>query len=243
MGIYTIFRRELTSYFLTPLAYIFIVIFLAMAGTFTFFVGNFFGRGQADLQPFFQFHPWLYLFLIPAITMRLWAEERKTGSIELLLTLPISMTAAVLGKFFAAWCFTGIALALTFPMWITANVLGYPDNGAILAGYAGSFLMAGSFLAVGSAISPLTKNQVIAFVVTSVVCFIFTVGGTGVVLNFFTGWAPTLVVDTVSQMSFMTHFNAISRGVIDARDMVYFASVISFFLFANVILVDLKKAG
>ncbi len=243
MGIYTIFRRELTSYFLTPLAYIFIVIFLAMAGTFTFFVGNFFGRGQADLQPFFQFHPWLYLFLIPAITMRLWAEERKTGSIELLLTLPISMTDAVLGKFLAAWCFTGIALALTFPMWITANVLGSPDNGAILAGYAGSFLMAGSFLAVGSAISPLTKNQVIAFVVTSVVCFIFTVGGTGVVLNFFTGWAPTLVVDTVSQMSFMTHFNAISRGVIDARDMVYFASVISFFLFANVILVDLKKAG
>ena len=243
MGIYTIFRRELTSYFLTPLAYIFIVIFLAMAGTFTYFVGNFFGRGQADLQPFFQFHPWLYLFLIPAITMRLWAEERKTGSIELLLTLPISMTDAVLGKFLAAWCFTGIALALTFPMWITVNVLGYPDNGAILAAYGGSFLMAGSFLAVGSAISPLTKNQVIAFVLTSVVCFIFTVGGTGVVLNFFSGWAPTLVVDTVAQMSFMTHFNAISRGVIDARDMVYFASVIGFFLFANVILVDLKKAG
>jgi ABC-2 type transport system permease protein len=243
MGIYTIFRRELTSYFLTPLAYIFIVIFLAMAGTFTFFVGNFFGRGQADLQPFFQFHPWLYLFLIPAITMRLWAEERKTGSIELLLTLPISMTDAVLGKFLAAWCFTGIALLLTFPMWITVNVLGNPDNGAILAGYAGSFLMAGSFLAVGAAISPLTKNQVIAFVVTSVVCFVFTVGGTGVVLNFFTGWAPTLVVDTVAQMSFMTHFNAISRGVIDARDMVYFASVIGFFLFANVLFVDLKKAG
>jgi ABC-2 type transport system permease protein len=214
-----------------------------MAGTFTFFVGNFFGRGQADLQPFFQFHPWLYLFLIPAITMRLWAEERKTGSIELLLTLPISMTDAVLGKFLAAWCFTGIALLLTFPMWITVNVLGNPDNGAILAGYAGSFLMAGSFLAVGAAISPLTKNQVIAFVVTSVVCFVFTVGGTGVVLNFFTGWAPTLVVDTVAQMSFMTHFNAISRGVIDARDMVYFASVIGFFLFANVLFVDLKKAG
>lgn len=243
MGIYTIFRRELTSYFLTPLAYIFIVIFLAMAGTFTFFVGSFFTRGQADLQPFFQFHPWLYLFLIPAITMRLWAEERKTGSIELLLTLPISITAAVLGKFLAAWCFTGIALALTFPMWITVNVLGNPDNGAILAGYAGSFLMAGSFLAVGAAISPLSKNQVIAFVVTSVVCFIFTVGGTGVVLNFFSGWAPTLLVDTISQMSFMTHFNAISRGVIDARDMVYFASVIGFFLFANAILVDLKKAG
>jgi ABC-2 type transport system permease protein len=243
MGIYTIFRRELTSYFLTPLAYIFIVIFLAMAGTFTFFVGSFFSRGQADLQPFFQFHPWLYLFLIPAITMRLWAEERKTGSIELLLTLPISITAAVLGKFLAAWCFTGIALALTFPMWITVNVLGNPDNGAILAGYAGSFLMAGSFLAVGAAISPLSKNQVIAFVVTSVVCFIFTVGGTGVVLNFFSGWAPTLLVDTISQMSFMTHFNAISRGVIDARDMVYFASVIGFFLFANAILVDLKKAG
>ena len=243
MGIYTIFRRELTSYFLTPLAYIFIVIFLAMAGTFTFFVGNFFGRGQADLQPFFQFHPWLYLFLIPAITMRLWAEERKTGSIELLLTLPISMTDAVLGKFLAAWCFTGIALALTFPMWITANVLGYPDNGAILAGYAGSFLMAGSFLAVGSAISPLTKNQVIAFVVTAAVAFLFTVSGTAVVLNFFAGWAPDWFTEAIRSFSFLTHFNAMNRGVIDVRDAFFFSSLIALFLFANAIVVDIKKAG
>ena len=243
MGIYTIFRRELTSYFLTPLAYIFIVIFLAMAGTFTFFVGNFFGRGQADLQPFFQFHPWLYLFLIPAITMRLWAEERKTGSIELLLTLPISMTDAVLGKFLAAWCFTGIALALTFPMWITANVLGYPDNGAILAGYAGSFLMAGSFLAVGAAISPLTKNQVIAFVVTAAVAFLFTVSGTAVVLNFFAGWAPDWFTEAIRSFSFLTHFNAMNRGVIDVRDAFFFSSLIALFLFANAIVVDIKKAG
>lgn len=242
-NVIAIARRELLSYFSTPLAFVFIVIFLALTGAFAFYLGDFFGSGQASLEGFFAYHPWLYLLLIPAISMRLWAEERKTGSIELLLTLPISMTDAVLGKFLAAWCFTGIALALTFPMWITVNILGYPDNGAIVAGYAGSFLMAGSFLAVGAAISPLTKNQVIAFVVTSVVCFVFTVGGTGVVLNFFTGWAPTLVVDTVAQMSFMTHFNAISRGVIDARDMVYFASVIGFFLFANVIFVDLKKAG
>jgi ABC-2 type transport system permease protein len=239
----TIFRRELASYFITPLAYVFIVIFLTLAGTLTFFVGNFFGRGQADLQAFFNFHPWLYLFLIPAITMRLWAEERKTGSIELLLTLPVSMTEAVLGKFLAAWCFTAIAVALTFPIWITVNILGSPDNGAILAGYAGSLLMAGSYLALGAAISPISKNQVIAFVVTLAACFLFTVSGSGLVLNFFSGWAPTLVVDVVAGFSFMTHFNAIARGVIDVRDLIYFVSAIAFFLFANVVLVEWKKAG
>src|SRR5271154_6984977 len=165
-NVLTIFRREFVSYFTTPLAYVFIVIFLAMAGMLTFFVGNFFDRGQADLQPFFTFHPWLYLVLIPALAMRLWAEERKSGTIELLLTLPISMTEAVVGKFLASWIFSGIALALTFPFWITVNYLGHPDNGVILASYIASFLMAGAFLAVGSAISALTKNQVIAFVVT-----------------------------------------------------------------------------
>jgi ABC-2 type transport system permease protein len=240
---FAIFRRELTGYFITPLAYIFIVIFLATAGTLTFFIGNFFGRGQADLEPFFGFHPWLYLILIPAITMRLWAEERKTGTVELLLTLPVSLTQAVLGKFLAAWVFAGIALALTFPMWVTVNVLGSPDNGTILAAYAGSWLMAGAFLAIGAAISPLTKNQVIAFVLTTTVCFIFTVSGSGLVLNFFSGWAPTLVVDTIAALSFITNFNAIARGVIDLHNLIYFISIIAFFLFANVQLVDLKKAG
>src|SRR5580700_3098091 len=160
---FAIFRRELSGYFATPLAYVFIVIFLVLAGALTFFLGNFFDRGQDDLVAFFSFHPWLYLVFIPALSMRLWAEERKSGTIELFLTLPISMSAAVLGKFLAAWAFAGIALALTFPFWITVNYLGSPDNGVILASYVGSFLLAGGYLAIGACISAATNNQVIAF--------------------------------------------------------------------------------
>src|SRR5210317_1361916 len=160
-AVMTIARRELSGYFATPLAYVFIVIFLTLAGAFTFYLGNFFARGQADLQPFFAFHPWLYLFLIPALAMRLWAEERKGGTIELLLTMPITMPQAVLGKFLAAWAFTGIALSLTLPVWITVNYLGQPDNGIIVAGYIGSMLMAGAFLSIGSCVSAVTRNQVI----------------------------------------------------------------------------------
>jgi ABC-2 type transport system permease protein len=237
-----IFRRELLSYFATPLAYVFIVIFLVMAGAFAFFLGNFFERGQADLQPFFNFHPWLYLVLIPALAMRLWAEERKSGTIELFLTLPISMTQAVLGKFLAAWAFAGIALALTFPFWITVNYLGNPDNGVILASYIASWLMAGAFLAIGSALSALTKNQVIAFVVTATVCFLFTVSGSPLVLGFLTAWAPNGLVRAVASFSFLSHFNAILRGVIDSRDAVFFLSVMVAFLFANAVIVELKKA-
>jgi ABC-2 type transport system permease protein len=238
----TIFRRELASYFATPLAYVFIVIFLVMAGVLAFFVGNFFDRGQADLQPFFTFHPWLYLVLIPALAMRLWAEERRSGTIELFLTLPISMGAAVLGKFLASWVFAGIALALTFPFWITVNVLGQPDNGVILASYIGSFLMAGAFLSIGAALSALTKSQVIAFVITAAVCFLFTVSGSSVVLGFLDGWAPQAVLHGVASFSFLDHFNAIIRGVIDLRDAVFFISVIALFLFANAVIIDLKKA-
>jgi ABC-2 type transport system permease protein len=238
----TIFRRELASYFATPLAYIFIVIFLVMAGILTFFVGNFFERGQADLQAFFTFHPWLYLVLIPALSMRLWAEERKSGTIELFLTLPVSMMSAVLGKFLAAWAFAGIALALTFPFWITVNYLGNPDNGVILASYVGSFLMAGAFLAIGACLSALTKNQVIAFVITAAASFLFTVSGSPIVLGLFQSWAPEALLSTISSFSFLTHFTAITRGVIDARDAVYFLSVIGAFLLANAVLVDLKKA-
>jgi ABC-2 type transport system permease protein len=238
-----IFRRELASYFATPLAYIFIVIFLVMAGALAFFVGNFFERGQADLQAFFTFHPWLYLVLIPALSMRLWAEERKSGTVELFLTLPISMLQAVLGKFLAAWAFAGIALALTFPFWITVNYLGSPDNGVILASYIGSFLMAGAFLAVGACLSAVTKNQVIAFVITAAASFLFIVSGSPIVLSLFQGWAPDSVLSTVASFSFLTHFTAITRGVIDARDAVYFLSVIGTFLLANAVLVDLKKAN
>lgn len=240
-NIWAIFKRELRGYFVTPLAYVFIVIFLFLTGIFTFYMGGFFQRGQADLQSFFTFHPWLYLFLIPAISMRLWAEERKQGTIELLLTLPISMSQAVTGKFLSAWAFTGIALALTFPMWVTVNYLGNPDNGVIVASYFGSFIMAGAYLAIGICISAMTKNQVIAFVITVVVCLLFVLAGYPVVLNFFQGWAPDYLVETVSSFSFLTHFNSITKGVIDIRDFIYFVSLIGCWLFASALIVDMKK--
>jgi ABC-2 type transport system permease protein len=241
-NVLAIFRRELAGYFTTPLAYVFIVIFLVMAGVLTFFVGNFFERGQADLQPFFAFHPWLYLVLIPALSMRLWAEERKSGTIELFLTLPIRMIEAVLGKFLAAWSFAGIALLLTFPFWLTVNYLGRPDNGVILASYLGSWLMAGALLAVGACVSATTKNQIIAFVVTAALAFVFTVAGTPVVIGMLQGWAPEWLIAAVAQSSLVDHFDAITRGVIDLRDLVYFLSVMIAFLCANAILIDLEKA-
>jgi ABC-2 type transport system permease protein len=236
-------RRELSGYFSTPVAYVFIVVFLFTAGIFTFYLGQFFERGQADLKAFFLFHPWLYLFFMPAIAMRLGAEERKAGTIELLLTLPIPLWAAVAGKFLAAWVFAGIALALTFPLWLTVNWLGNPDNGVIFAGYIGSLLMAGAYLAIGSCLSAITKNQVIAFVLSVLVCFIFTVSGAPMVLNFFEGWAPSLIVDTIASFSFLAHFNAITEGVIDVRDLVFFLSLIAVWLYATAVVVDFKKAG
>lgn len=235
-------RRELAGYFATPVAYVFIVIFLLAIGAFTFYFGQFFLTGQAELSVFFGFHPWVYLFLLPAISMRLWAEESRAGTIELLMTLPVPVMAAVLGKFLAAWIFAGIALALTFPMWITVNFLGSPDNGVIFASYLGSWLMAGAYLAIGSAVSSMTSNQVIAFVVSVVVCFMFTIAGHTMVLDFFQGWAPTLLVSTISSFSFLTHFNAIMNGVIDLRDIVYFASLIGLCLFINAVVIDLKRA-
>lgn len=239
---WSIFKRELGGYFITPVAYVFIVIFLFLTGIFTFYLGGFFERAQADLTSFFVFHPWLYLFLIPAVSMRLWSEERKTGTIELLLTLPLNTVDAVIGKFMAAWAFTGIALVLTFPIWITVNYLGSPDNGVIVASYIGSFLMAGGFLSIGAFISAITKNQVIAFVISVVACLLFVLAGYPVVLEFFQGWAPSQVVDAISNMSFLTNFNSVTRGVIDVRSIVYFVSLIAAFLFANVVMVDLKKA-
>ena len=241
--IWPIFKREFAAYFATPLAYVFIVIFLLAMGTFTFYVGRFYDNNIADLSVFFSYQPWLYLFLVPAIAMRLWAEERRTGTMELLLTLPVPLWAAVVGKYLAAWAFLIVALALTFPIWLTVNYLGDPDNGVILASYAGSILMAGAYLAIGACISATTNNQVIAFVITVAVCFLFCVSGAPLVLDFFRAWAPLALVNAVSSFSFLTHFTAISAGVIDLRDLIFFLSLIALFLAANVVVVDLKKTG
>ncbi|MCE7901780.1 MAG: ABC transporter permease [Gammaproteobacteria bacterium PRO9] len=241
-AIRTIAGRELRSYFATPLAYVFIVIFLALAGLFTFYLGGFYERGQADLEPFFNYHPWLYLFLVPAIAMRLWAEERKSGSIELLMTLPVTPWQAVLGKYLAAWLFILVALVLTFPIWITVNYLGDPDNGVILATYLGSLLMAGAFLAIGSCISAANRNQVVAFIITVVICFLFMLAGFPLVMNFFSGWLPGRLLDAVASLSFLTHYAAISKGMLDIRDVLYFVLVIAVWLGATTIVLDLKKA-
>jgi ABC-2 type transport system permease protein len=238
-----IFKRELYAYFSTPLAYVFIVIFLVMNGIFTFDLGGFFIRGQADLQPFFSFHPWLYLFMIPALAMGLWADERKSGTIELLMTLPIRLRDAVLGKFLAAWVLSGIALLLTFPIWITVNYLGSPDNGVILAAYIGSWLMAGGFLAIGSCMSALTRNAVIAFILTVTICFVFVSSGSPIVLNAFSGWAPQILLDAIATLSFLTHFDAINKGVLDIRDLLFFAAVITAWLLASAIVIEIKKAN
>ncbi len=241
-SIAAIFKRELRSYFSTPLAYVFIVIFLMMSAVFTFSFGSFYERGQADLMPFFSFHPWLYLFLVPALSMRLWAEERKSGTIELLMTLPVTVWQAVVGKFLAAWAFTGIALLLTFPIWITVNYLGDPDNGVIVASYLGSFLMSGAFLSVGACLSSITRNQVIAFVLTATTCFLLVSAGFPLVLDFFRLWAPQIVVDTISSMSFLSHYTSIIKGVIDVRDIIYFVLMIGFWLYCNAVILDLKKS-
>ncbi len=241
-NILVVMRRELASYFATPVAYVFIVIFLVMSAAFAFHLGGFYEREIADLQPFFRFHPWIYLFLVPAVGMRLWAEERKYGTIELLLTLPITAAEAVIGKFVAAWLFVGLALALTFPMWITVNVLGNPDNGVIVAGYIGSWLMAGGFLAISACLSATTRNQVVAFILSVVVCFGFLLSGLPIVLDLFRGWLPQALVDGIANLSFLMHFDSISRGVIDLRNIIYFTLVIGFWLLANRIVLEIRKA-
>ncbi|MFC7474970.1 ABC transporter permease [Dankookia sp. GCM10030260] len=241
MPAFIVARRELSGYFATPVAYVFIVIFLVLAGALTFTLGNFFGRGQADLQPFFSFVPWLFLFLVPALTMRLWAEERRLGTIELLLTLPLPQWQAVVGKFLAAWAFCGIALALTFPLWITVNILGEPDNGVILAGYVGCLMVAGAYLALGAAVSALTKNQVVAFVLAVALCFVFAAAGSPVVTEFLTQRLPVLA-EVARALSISDRFTGFTRGVVAARDLVFFASFIGFFLFVNAVVLDHRKA-
>jgi len=239
---WAIFRREFGSYFATPLAAVFIVIFLLLNGAFTFFVGDFFETGQADLQVFFRFHPWLYLLLVPAVTMGLWAEERKSGTLELLLTQPVALWQAVLGKFLAAWLFVGLALMLSFPIWITVNWLGEPDNGVILASYLGSLLMAGAFLAVGSCLSAVTRSQVVAFILTVLACLLFLLAGFPLTLDPLRAIAAQPVVDAVSGLSFLTHFQAVTRGVLDLRDVLYFLIAIATWLLATVVVIDIKKA-
>lgn len=235
-------RRELASFFATPVAYVFITIFLILSGVFAFFIGSLYERGQADLLPFFNFHPWLYLFLVPAIAMRTWSEERKNGSIELLMTLPISAFQAMMGKFLAAWTVLGLSLALTFPLWLTVNYLGDPDNGVILAAYLGSWLMSGAFLAIGMCMSALTKNQVVAFILAVVVCFLFVVSGSGIVLDAFKGWAPAMLLDTIASFSFLTHFESMAKGVIALNDVGYFFILMAVWLYGGLVIIEQKKA-
>ncbi|HAU94221.1 ABC transporter permease [Alteromonas alba] len=241
-NIWIVTKREFASFFATPVAYVFIAIFLMLSGIFTFFIGNLYERGQADLIPFFNFHPWLYLFLVPAIAMRSWAEERKSGSIELLMTLPISVAEAVLGKFIAAWLVLGLALALTFPLWLSVDFLGEPDHGIIVAAYIGSWLMAGAFLAISTCMSAFTRNQVVAFILAVVVCFLFVVSGSSIVLDAFQPWAGNLILDTVASFSFLSHFEAMAKGVLALNDVGYFFIIMVVWLYASLIVIEQKKA-
>lgn len=239
---YIILDRELKGYFRTPLASIFLLVFLALSSGMTFFLGRFFERDQADLTAFFSWHPWLFLVLMPAIGMRLWAEERRSGTIELLITLPVTNTQLVVGKFLASWIFTLIALILTMPIWITVNYLGEPDNNVILISYFGSWLMAGAFLALTSCLSALTKNQVIAFIISSISGFVLIMAGFNLVLSAVRSWSPNWITETISSMSFLSHFSRIQMGVFDLSTLVFFISMIILCLWINVQLVQVKKA-
>lgn len=236
-NIRSIARRELIAYFDSPVAYVFLVIFLMLAGAFTFVLGGFFERAEASLASLFYWLPWLFLFLVPAIGMRLWAEERRSGTIELLLTLPITPWQAILGKFLASWLFLAIALALTFPIWLTVNWLGDPDNGVVVAGYVGAWLLAGAYLAVTSMTSAMTRNQVIAFIVAVVVCLLLILVGFGPITDLLARYLPATAVERIASFGVLTHFGGFARGVLDSRNLVYFASIIVFALFATAVLV------
>jgi ABC-2 type transport system permease protein len=239
----TIMKRELSAYFTSPIAYVFLVIFLLLAGFFTFTVGNFFERGDASLVSFFTWHPWLYLFLVPAVGMRLWSEERRLGTMELLLTMPVTTWQAIIGKFLASWLFLALALALTFPVVITVNYLGRPDNGVITTGYVGSLLLSGSYLAVSTMTSAMTRNQVISFIISVVICLFLILAGYTPVTDLLTRWANPSLVSVIAGFSVMTHFEAFQRGVLDLRDAVFFASVMGFALFTTGVIVRNQRAG
>ncbi len=242
-GLTPIFKRELLAYFRSPVAYVFIIIFLAANAGCTFLLGNFYDSNQANLEIFFLFHPWLYLFLIPAVGMRLWAEERRAGTGELLLTLPVRITTTVFAKFLAAWVFIAFSLALTFPMVLTVQYLGDPDSGPIITGYLGSLLMAGAYLAIASFTSALTKNQVISFILSVNICLVLVLSGWGVMSDILNTVFPVWLTDLISQFSFTTHFDAMRRGVVDVRDFIFFLSIIIFMLMTNVVVLDTHKAS
>src|SRR5262249_30279607 len=241
--VWIIAKRELVAYFTSPVAYVFLVIFLLLTGFFTFTAGNFFERGEASLAAFFGWHPWLYLVLVPAVGMRVWAEERRSGTLELLLTLPIATWQAILAKFLASWLFLAVALALTFPAFITVNLLGEPDNGIIAAGYLGSFLLAGAYLAVTCMTSAMTRSQVVALILSVVICLFLILAGFNPVTDLLARWASPAFVDTVAAFSVVTHFDGFQRGVIDARDLAFFLSVIGFALFATAVIIPGHRAG
>ena len=244
VNIKAITKRELGAYFSSPLAYVFIVIFLLLCGFFTFMVGGFFERGEASLvRPFFDWHPWFYLFLVPAVGMRLWAEERRVGTIELLLTMPITAWQAILGKFLASWLFLGLALVLTFPIWITVNYLGSPDNGVILCGYLGSWLMAGAYLSISCFTSAMTRTQVVSFIVSVVLCLFLILAGFPPIIKLLENWASPWMVDTVTSFSVMRHFEGFQRGVLDSRDIIFFLSVMVFSLFTTSAILRGHRAG
>lgn len=236
-------KRELGAYFTSPVAYVFLVIFLLLTGFFTFTAGAFFERGEASLAAFFGWHPWLYLVLVPAVGMRVWAEERRAGTIELLLTMPVTPWQAILGKFVASWIFLALALALTFPVAITVNVLGDPDNGIVFAGYLGSLFLAGAYLAVTCMTSAMTRNQVVAFILAVVICLFLILVGFNPVTDLLARWASPALVDTVAAFSVMTHFDGFQKGVIDSRDLLFFLSVIGFALFATGVVIRSHRAG
>ncbi|MFN0068246.1 MAG: ABC transporter permease [Limisphaerales bacterium] len=240
---WAITKRELSSYFASPVAYVFIVIFLLMTGFFTFMAGGFFQRGEASLTSFFLWHPWLYLFLVPAVGMRLWSEERRLGTLELLLTMPVTAAQAIIGKFLASWLFLALSLALTFPVWFTVNYLGTPDNGVIIAGYVGSLLLAGAYLAITCMTSALTRNQVIAFILSVVICLFLILAGWPPVMDFLTSVGAPGLKDFVARLSVMTHFESFQRGVLDFRNVLYFASVIGFCLFTTGVIIRTHRAG
>ncbi|MBW1982745.1 MAG: ABC transporter permease subunit [Deltaproteobacteria bacterium] len=242
-NIRTVIKRELAGYFGSPIAYVFIVIFLVMCGFFTFSLGHFYELGQADLGPFFQWHPWIYLFLVPAVAMRLWSEEKRTGTIELIFTLPTRPAELILGKFLAAWIFIAIALLLTFPLVLTVFYLGEPDPGTIFTGYLGSLLLAGAYLSVGSMTSSLTRNQVISFILSVVILLFLVLAGWPPVTDIFSGWAPRWLLEVVAGFSFVPHFVSMQRGILDLRDLVYYFSVICFMLFVNGMVLQNRRSA
>jgi ABC-2 type transport system permease protein len=242
-NVFTIFKREIRSYFESPVAYVFLVAFLALTGFLTFSATQYYERQAADLQPFFFWHPWVYLLLVPAATMGLWAEERRRGSIELLLTMPVTLMQAILGKFLAAWLFIVLAVALTFPIVVTTIYLGSPDVGAVVCGYVGSALLAGACVSIGMFTSSITRSQVVSFVLALVFCLLLMIAGWPPVTGFFVKWAPNWLVEGVAAFSLMPHFESMQRGVLDARDVLYYASVMVFMTAATQVLLDNRKSA